>query len=90
MQKQVKKKRRSSAYNPNDINCYIFVMGGKEKFTQLLPTDKIEEYGPEKVLVRDGELVAKLVEHGLWLKLNQYRVEENKERNRTEVWMRIS
>lgn len=86
----VKMKRKSRAYDPNDREQFISVSGGKDKFIDMIPTDRVEEYGPEKVLVRDGELIATLARHGLWLKLYQYRVEQNEGRNRTEVWMRIS
>lgn len=86
----MKQPRRSSAYDENKIEDYIFVHGGSAQFIAMLPTDKVEEAGPEKVLVRDGEIVAVLVKHGLWSRTTQYKVVDNKEKNRTEVWARIS
>jgi hypothetical protein len=80
----MKMKRKSSAYDPTNREHYIFVHGGKETFIDMLPTDKIEEVGPTKVLIRDGKIVGSLADHGLWFKCFEYRVKDG------EVWMKIS
>lgn len=72
----------SKRHDPNSKEQYIFIAGGSSAFVDMLPTDVVEEVGPTKVLLRDGNRIACLGRFGLWHILTVYKMFEG------EVWTR--
>lgn len=87
MRKQ-KRDRSSRTYDPTNPTHVRFVYGA-DAFIQMEPTDSVDEYGPVKVLVRNGELVGTLGPCGMWFKLHCFKVETNKKTKKSEVWMKL-
>lgn len=94
---KAKSKSEVRAINERNLNtreAFIFIHGGKDAFVEMLSTDAIDEYGNRKVLIRNGELIGVLTDHGLWLKLYRYSSpalwkQPLPEVGNDEVWMRI-